>query len=72
VFLIGSVEPLEGMILVAQIGVQLRDEVRRQVSSLHLVLREGDFDSFAQSVWPSSGAVARVQGCRELGRIFVT
>jgi hypothetical protein len=62
VFLIGRVEALKGVVFVAQIGVQLRDQVRRHVRSLHLALREGDFDSFAQCARPSAGAEARVQG----------
>ena len=71
VFLIGGVEPFEGMVLVAQIPIQLRDQIRRHVSVLGFVLGKGDFDLFAQGSWPSARAEARFQCRCEISHILV-
>jgi hypothetical protein len=59
------------MFLVAQIGIQPRNLIRRNVAALGFAVRERNLDSLAQSARPSAEAEARLQGGRELGGILV-
>ena len=46
---VDGVEPLEGVVLVTQIGIELRDCIRRRVLRGGFTLRKRDFNGLAQS-----------------------
>ena len=71
VLLVGSVEPLEGVIFVPEFCIQLSDPEGGEIVCLRVALRDRDSDGAAESARPSPGAEAFVQSVREAGEILV-